>query len=236
MEDNKIEIIHIGPYLSFYPLQHIVIDKDCNLYLLLRVLYFTDFDNPKYIATDVSIDTLSEYINGKISLSQLFELSNNYYRYTYYNKNYGFLTLDNSLNEFLQTEIFNNEEYYYDKHDKLSISSGVEWVIKEYINYNELFKKHISHLFNTQKYNRQYYNKKIVNLLKSENVSFDNIEYYINEYPDQRFGQIISNYYKDDNILEFIQTYFNINSDFFYEESEVTYKRLINQLKIKLLN
>ena len=93
--------------------------------------------------------------------------------------------------------------------------------------------------FNKPECDRLYYNRQILKLLDSDNtissyLKFWTILYYIEKYPFQRFGQIICNYIypnyrnenKDEITTQFINRYFNISSDPFYEESEVTYNRI----------
>ncbi len=84
---------------------------------------------------------------------------------------------------------------------------------------------------------RQEYNHIILDQIKNSDFSIisDHLEYFIDKFPDQRFGQILCNYicndYKTDMSV-FTEMLFgwlfpNIDDPFF-EESKETYNRLIN--------
>lgn len=85
---------------------------------------------------------------------------------------------------------------------------------------------------------RQEYNYKILSILKSYfpemKNKFTDIEKCIESFPQQRFGQIICNYicpdYRNQNVnsitSSIMGSIFPGNPDPFFEESEVTFKRL----------
>ena len=85
---------------------------------------------------------------------------------------------------------------------------------------------------------RQYYNKCILEkICLFYNIFIeDDILYYIDKYPEQRFGQIICNYICPDYrpqpyhpfTRKFMKTFFDIDIDPFFEESKDTYIRLCN--------
>lgn len=89
---------------------------------------------------------------------------------------------------------------------------------------------------------RQEYNQKILDLIgddiktKFASIIYEYLKNLIEEYPDQRFGQLVCNYvcpdYRSGNIsndtLEFLDAFFDIRFDPFFEESSETYERLTN--------
>lgn len=88
---------------------------------------------------------------------------------------------------------------------------------------------------------RKEYNHKILNFLRTEypenDEIYDKIDYWIDSYPDQRFGQIICNYicpdYRSTRISEYTTILWDkwfgtCKFDPFYEESCETYNRLIS--------
>jgi hypothetical protein len=80
-------------------------------------------------------------------------------------------------------------------------------------------------------FDRQYYNRKITELIGCS----EHIKELVEKYPQQRFGQIICNYIypeyrttEDEDTLKFMKKYFDIPYDPFFEESSETYNRLNN--------
>lgn len=96
---------------------------------------------------------------------------------------------------------------------------------------------------------RQDYNKEIINHLNNrkffenffnEEMSvkiYETLEDCIMDYPDQRFGQIFTNYIYPDYRLRTEESlnhimdmlFYNVKMDPFYEESSETYHRLVPQ-------
>lgn len=90
--------------------------------------------------------------------------------------------------------------------------------------------------------NRQEANRKILSILKAKYYNvfkdyFDEIEEWIEKFPDGRFGQIICNWicpdYRDADpswgTLIIMEVLFPDNPDPFYEESVTTLKRLTSK-------
>lgn len=87
---------------------------------------------------------------------------------------------------------------------------------------------------------RQEYNFKILEKIEADWMTselFDHITELIYTYPDQRWGQLITNYvtpdYRSNNVSKLtieIFKYFEWDYDPFHEESKKTYNQLIERL------